>query len=140
MPKSGRIVVATVAVLGTAVVVYSAAALVRGTVPVEWVLFSVLTVICGSLMRRGPLQPPAHAAAPQPAAATEVAAVQAQAAQGPGGTGPGGGQSARHTVLWRVLRAERERRAGLVAGSARRGSTMVNRVIPGRLAAVTVPR
>jgi putative nucleotidyltransferase with HDIG domain len=49
MPKSGRIVIATVAVFGTAAVVYSAAALVRGTVPLEWVLFSALTVICGSL-------------------------------------------------------------------------------------------
>src|SRR5215471_3938518 len=49
MSKGGRIFVATVGLSGTAAVVYSATALVRGEVPIEWVLFSVLTVICGSL-------------------------------------------------------------------------------------------
>ena len=54
-----------------------AAGLVHGYTTVFWwcaAIFLAGTVICGSLMRRGPLQPPAPGAAPQPAAATEVPA------------------------------------------------------------------
>ncbi len=49
MPSRARVLVAAVGVSGTALVVYSAVALIRGTVPIEWVLFSILTVICGWL-------------------------------------------------------------------------------------------
>jgi len=49
MPRNARLFIASVGLLGSAVVVYSAIALIRGTVPVQWVLFSVLTVICGWL-------------------------------------------------------------------------------------------
>jgi EmrB/QacA subfamily drug resistance transporter len=53
-----------------------ATALVHGYTTVFWwcaAIFLGGTVICGALMRRGPLHPLAHAAAPQPVAATEVA-------------------------------------------------------------------
>jgi EmrB/QacA subfamily drug resistance transporter len=56
-----------------------AAGLVHGYTTVFWwcaAIFLAGTVICGLLMRRGPLQPPAHAAAPRAAAATEVVAAQ----------------------------------------------------------------
>ncbi len=49
IPLSARLLVASVGVSGSAVVAYSAFTLVRGAVPIEWVLFSVLTVLCGSL-------------------------------------------------------------------------------------------
>jgi putative nucleotidyltransferase with HDIG domain len=36
-------------VCGSAIVAYSALVLLRGTVPAEWVLFSILTIVCGTL-------------------------------------------------------------------------------------------
>ena len=47
LPLPARLFVAAVSVLGSAVVASSAAVLIRGTVPIEWVLFSALTVVCG---------------------------------------------------------------------------------------------
>ncbi len=53
-----------------------AAALVHGYTTVFWwcaAIFAGGTVICGSLMRRGPLAPAGHGPAPQPAAAAPAA-------------------------------------------------------------------
>lgn len=49
VPPAARLFVAAVSVCGTAVVAYSALFLIRGTVPLEWVLFSALTILCGTL-------------------------------------------------------------------------------------------
>jgi putative nucleotidyltransferase with HDIG domain len=49
IPLPARLFVAAVSVCGSAAVAYSVAVLLRGAVPIEWVLFSVLTVICGTL-------------------------------------------------------------------------------------------
>ena len=49
VPLPARLFVAAVSACGSTAVVYSAAVLLRGTVPTEWVLFSALTVICGTL-------------------------------------------------------------------------------------------
>jgi putative nucleotidyltransferase with HDIG domain len=54
LPLSARLLVAVVGVCGSAVVVYSAASIVRGTVPVQWLLFSVLTILCGNLTIKMP--------------------------------------------------------------------------------------
>jgi len=49
VPLPARLFVAAVAVCGSAAVASSASVLLRGTVPVEWVLFSALTIVCGTL-------------------------------------------------------------------------------------------
>ena len=49
LPLEARLFALAVGVCGTAVVAYSAVVLLRGTVPLEWVLFSVLTIVCGML-------------------------------------------------------------------------------------------
>jgi len=49
VPLPARLFVAAVSVCGSAAVAYSVAVLLRGTVAPEWVLFSVLTILCGTL-------------------------------------------------------------------------------------------
>ena len=49
MPSAAKFFVAAVGVCGSAVVGYSAITLVGSSVPPEWVLFSVLTIVCGTL-------------------------------------------------------------------------------------------
>ena len=49
VPLAARLFVAAVGVCGSAAVAYSAFVLLRGTVPTEWVLFSALTIVCGTL-------------------------------------------------------------------------------------------
>lgn len=49
VPKSARFFVAAVGVCGAAVVAMSARTLMLSSVPIEWVLFSVLTIVCGTL-------------------------------------------------------------------------------------------
>jgi putative nucleotidyltransferase with HDIG domain len=49
LPLPARLLVAAVSVCGGAAVAYSVTTLLRGTVPAEWVLFAVLTVLSGTL-------------------------------------------------------------------------------------------
>ena len=49
VPLTARIFVAAVGVCGTAAIVQSAAVLSRSTLPSAWVLFSILTIVCGTL-------------------------------------------------------------------------------------------
>jgi putative nucleotidyltransferase with HDIG domain len=49
VPTGARLFVGAVGAAGSAVVVYSAIVLARSTVPAEWVLFSMLTIVCGTL-------------------------------------------------------------------------------------------
>jgi putative nucleotidyltransferase with HDIG domain len=49
VPNAAKFFVAAVGVCGSAVVVYSAVTLMRSSVPPQWVLFSVLTIVCGTL-------------------------------------------------------------------------------------------
>ena len=49
VPLPARLFVAAVAVCGGAAIVRSAVVLLWGAVPIEWVLFSALTIVCGTL-------------------------------------------------------------------------------------------
>jgi putative nucleotidyltransferase with HDIG domain len=49
VPFAARLFVAAVSVCGGAAVVYSVGVLLRAAEPIEWVLFSALTIICGTL-------------------------------------------------------------------------------------------
>ena len=48
-PLAARLFVAAVSVCGGLAVVYSAIVLLLGTEPIEWVFFSALTIVCGTL-------------------------------------------------------------------------------------------
>ena len=49
VPLAARLFVTAVGVCGTAVVAESAFVLMRSTMPPAWVLFSILTIVCGTL-------------------------------------------------------------------------------------------
>jgi putative nucleotidyltransferase with HDIG domain len=49
VPLAARLFVAAVSVCGGAAVLYSAGVLLRASEPIEWVLFSALTIVCGTL-------------------------------------------------------------------------------------------
>jgi putative nucleotidyltransferase with HDIG domain len=49
VPFAARLFVGAVSVCGGLAVVYSAIVLLRGTPPIEWVFFSALTIVCGTL-------------------------------------------------------------------------------------------
>ena len=49
MPLAARLFVLAVGLCGTAVVGHSALVIARSTLPTAWVLFSILTIVCGTL-------------------------------------------------------------------------------------------